>query len=180
MYQNVWSLLRSRLVPYWYLNSWFCRRDSISRGFIFGRYKMELTSNYKTGRQFVFVDTYRCHYTSMLFEWVLSFANFLQSRKTRNWRPTKFSTNKEHLTGKEIERRDLILAPLNTLMLGPYLPLVYISRTKLTLSTKTIASIIGLLPRRYIFQCSCMPSLLPFLYSHAQREQFTAPHTWPT
>ena len=62
------SLLRSRLVPDWYFNSWFCRRDSISRGFIFGRYKMELTSNYKTGRQFVFVDTYRCHYTSMLFE----------------------------------------------------------------------------------------------------------------
>ena len=38
------SLLRSRLVPYLYL-------DSIWRGFIFGRYKMELTSNYKTGRQ---------------------------------------------------------------------------------------------------------------------------------
>ena len=32
---------------------------------------MELTSNYKTGRQFVFVDTYRRHYTSMLFEFSL-------------------------------------------------------------------------------------------------------------
>ena len=137
----------------------------------------------RTGRQFVFVDTYRCYYMSMLFQfliWVLSFAIFLQSRKTRNWSPLKFSTNKEHLIGKEIERRDLILAPLNPLMLGSNLPLVYISRTKLTSSTKTIASIIGLLPRRYIFQCSCLPSLLHFLYAHAQWGPFTAPHTRPT
>ena len=120
---------------YWYLNSWFCRRDSVSRSFIFGRYKMELTSNYKTYRKAICV----CRYISLLlhvnviwiFIWVLSFAIFLQSRKTRNWRPTKFSTNKEDLTGKEIERRDLILAPLNPLMLGSNLPLVYISRTKL-------------------------------------------------
>ena len=115
-----------------------------------------------------------------LFSRISIFVIFLQSRKTRNWRPTNFSTNKEHLTGKEIERRDLILAPLNPLMLGSNLPLVYISRTELTSSTKTIASIIGLLPRRYIFQYPCLPSLLHFLYSHAQREPFTAPHTRPT
>ena len=169
---------------YWYLNSWFCRRDSVSRSFIFGRYKMELTSNYKTYRKAICV----CRYISLLlhvnvisiFIWALSFAIFLQSRKTRNWSPLKFSTNKEHLIGKEIERRDLILAPLNPLMLGSNLPLVYVSRTELTSSTKTIASIFGLLPRRYIFQCSCLPSLLHFLYSHDQRGPFTAPHTRPT
>ena len=115
-----------------------------------------------------------------LFSRISIFVIFLQSRKTRNWRPTNFSTNKEHLTGKEIERRDLILAPLNPLMLGSNLPLVYMSRTELTSSTKTIASIIGLLPRRYIFQYPCLPSLLHLLYSHAQREPFTAPHTRPT
>ena len=110
-----------------------------------------------------------------LYSRISIFAVFLQSRKTRNWRPTKFSTNKEHLTGKEIERRDLILAPLNPLMLGSNLPLVYISRTESNSSTKTIASIIGLLPRRYIFQCSCIPFSFTFpLFSCSKRTIYSA------
>ena len=91
------SLLRSRLVPYLYLNSRFCRPDSIWRGFIFGRYKMELTSNYKTGRQSCLsihiVAIIRQRYLNFhmgikfcddLFSRISIFVIFLQSRTTRN------------------------------------------------------------------------------------------------
>ena len=84
------SLLRSRLVPYLYL-------DSIWRGFIFGRYKMELTSNYKTGRQLCLsihiVAITRQRYLNFhmgikfcddLFSRISIFVIFLQSRTTRN------------------------------------------------------------------------------------------------
>ena len=81
------SLLRSRLVPDWYFNSWFCRRDSTDdfAGFIFGRCKMELTSNYETGRQFVFVNFHMgIKFRDNLFSRISIFAIFLQSRRTRN------------------------------------------------------------------------------------------------
>ena len=81
------SLLRSRLVTDWYFNSWFCRPDSTDdfAGFIFGRYKMELTSNYKTGRQFVFVNFHMgIKFRDNLFSRISIFAIFLQSRRTRN------------------------------------------------------------------------------------------------
>ena len=84
------SLLRSRLAPYLDL-------DSIWRGFIFGRYKMELTSNYKTGRQLclqihIVAITGQCYlnfhmgikFREDLFSRISISAIFLQSRRTRN------------------------------------------------------------------------------------------------
>ena len=76
------------------------------------------------------------------------------------------------LTKKEKEKI-LILAPLNPFR---FFGSLYISK-EWTSSIKTIASIIGLPPRRYILRCFCMPSLLHFLYCYAQRGPFTAPQS---
>ena len=76
------------------------------------------------------------------------------------------------LTKKEKEKI-LILGPLNPFR---FFGSLYISK-EWTSSIKTIASIIGLPPRRYILRCFCMPSLLHFLYCYAKRGPFTAPQS---
>ena len=76
------------------------------------------------------------------------------------------------LTRKEKEEI-LILAPLNAFR---FFGSLYISK-EWTSSIKTIASINGLPPRRYILRCFCMPSLLHFLYCYVQRGPFTAPQS---